>query len=75
VKKPSPHTGFRLAAGKKKAGLIKKETIWARFRNGPLLGFAIRNNTGKMQVGLSATKPNKAWCRLNPTYKLQSGPG
>jgi len=36
----------------------------------PLLGFAIRNNTGKMYVGLSATKPNKAWSRLNPTYKI-----
>jgi hypothetical protein len=37
------------AAGKKKtASLIKKETFGVRFRNRPLLGFAIRNNTGKM---------------------------
>jgi len=28
--------------------LIGKETFGARFRNWPLLGFAIRNNTGKM---------------------------
>jgi hypothetical protein len=30
------------------ASLIEKETFGARFRNWPLLGFAIRNNTGKM---------------------------
>ena len=54
---------------KKTASLIEKETFGARFRNRPLLGFAFRNNTGKMEVGLSATKPNKAWSKLNPTYK------
>jgi hypothetical protein len=30
------------------ASLIEKETFGARFRNRPLLGFAIRDNTGKM---------------------------
>jgi hypothetical protein len=34
--------------GKKTPDLIEKETFGARFRNQPLLGFAIRNNTGKM---------------------------
>jgi hypothetical protein len=33
---------------KKTASLIKKETFEARFENRPLLGFAFRNNTGKM---------------------------
>ena len=33
---------------KKTVSLIKKETFRARFGNRPLLGFAFRNNTGKM---------------------------
>jgi hypothetical protein len=37
------------AAGKKNtAGMIEIETFEARFQYRPLLGFAIRNNTGKM---------------------------
>jgi hypothetical protein len=51
------------------ASLIEIETFGTWFRNRPLLGFAIRTNTGKMWVGMSATKPNEAWSRLNPTYK------
>jgi hypothetical protein len=46
----------------------------AWFRNPPLLGFAFRNNTGKIWIGLSATEPNEVWNGLNPTYKMQSGP-
>jgi len=57
-----------LTLAKKTARLIEIETFGARFRNRPLLGFAIHNNSGKMVVGLSATKPNKAWRRLNPTF-------
>jgi hypothetical protein len=33
---------------KKTAGLIENETFLARFQNLPLLGFAFRDNTGKM---------------------------
>ena len=33
---------------KKTARLIEIETFGARFRNRPLLGFAFRNNTGKL---------------------------
>ncbi|MGD1975652.1 MAG: hypothetical protein PVH37_19340 [Desulfobacterales bacterium] len=33
---------------KKTASLIEKETFWARFRNWPLLGFATRDNIGRM---------------------------
>jgi hypothetical protein len=33
---------------KKTASLIKKETFGAWFGNRPMLGFAFRNNTGKM---------------------------
>jgi len=40
---PKKFTRLRRAAS-----LIEKETFGARFRNWPLLGFAIRNNTGKM---------------------------
>ena len=36
-----------------------------------MLGSAFGDITGKMQVGLSATKPNKAWSRLNRTYKAK----
>jgi hypothetical protein len=32
----------------KAASLIKLENFGTRFRNRPLLGFAIRNSTGKM---------------------------
>jgi hypothetical protein len=40
---PKKFTRLRRAAS-----LIEKETFEARFRNRPLLGFAIRNNSGKM---------------------------
>ena len=37
------------AAGQKKsASLIEIETFGSRFRNWPLLGFAFRNNSGKV---------------------------
>jgi hypothetical protein len=42
------------------ASLIKKETFGARFRNRPLLGFAFRNNTGKM------------WPRIEPTPTFET---
>ena len=42
------------------ACLIKIETFGTRIRIRPLLGFAFRYNNGRMKVGLSATKPNKA---------------
>jgi hypothetical protein len=53
---------------KKTAGQIEIETFGTRFQNLPFLGFALRIRTGKMQVGLSATKPNKVRSRLNPTF-------
>ena len=39
-----------------------------RFRNRLMLGFAFRDRTANMSVGLSVTKPNNAWSWLNPTY-------
>jgi Tfp pilus assembly protein PilF len=42
------HSSAREAFSQKTAGQIEKETSGARFRNRPLLGFAVGNTTEKM---------------------------
>jgi hypothetical protein len=37
------------------------------------LGFTFQEITGEIQVGLSATKPNKDWGWLNPTWEMKTG--
>jgi hypothetical protein len=66
-------SGVSPAAGQKIGRSDRKRNFWGSAPKSAVVGF--RNNSGKMKVGLSATKPNKAWSRLNPTYKMQSGPG
>ena len=74
--KASDSCKIQVIAGKIVLTNIGKESLGARFRNRPLLGFVFCNNTDKMQVGPpEAEKPNKAWSELDPTYKMQCGSG